>query len=953
MPKELIEKLEAFRKKEKLSTLELCRRMGVYPVTFRRWKKFGRITESYERLITDFLLKNSKDSIKATASVPEARYSSDIAIIGIGCYYPGASNVRELWENIVSRRVQFRRMLDQRLPLSEYYNEDPKFPDTTYLTKAAFLENFQFDWAKLRIPKKTVESTDIAHWLALDIALKTFEDAGYKLSEIPLQNTGVIVGNTLTGEQTRSQTLRLRWPFVQKALNATLGHRGMSLEDRSSIALEMEQIYKSAFYPVTEDSLAGGLANTIAGRICNYLNLKGGGYIVDGACSSSLLAVATAADALKMGNMDLALAGGVDISLDPFELVGFAKAGALAKDQMRVYDQRAAGFLPGEGCGFVLLKRLNDAIRDKNYVYATIKGWGISSDGKGGIMEPSSSGQSFAIGRAYKDLPYKISDVDFVEGHGTGTTKGDKVELEGISTAIENSLDKVKKDKHSCGVTSFKSIVGHTKAAAGVGGLIKAVLAVNQRVLPPTASCTEPNEVFQDKAKYLYPIIQGGMLDSNKVARAGISSAGFGGINCHITIESKDKPKESLRSKIDERALFVSQQQTEVFVFSSRTTLHLKKIIQRFKEDLRNISIAEMADLAALLNKKASKRLPIRMAIVADSPEHLYEALILVEQEISIVQLKEGQIHKIVTKTPNTYIVLSNAAKKCRIGFLYPGQGSQRLNMARVLVERFTWARDLLSISKIPLYDHMYKATDKFITKEDQQEFDKQLTDTRITQPAIILSSLIWSEFLSKLGVEPECVAGHSLGELIAFYKAGAFNKEALIKFAELRGSLMAQKGSGNAGMASLLCSRQKAESLIGKISGNIIIANINSPSQIVISGGNKEIGKALELAGKESISARRLNVSNAFHSSFMKDASNKIKASKVLPGTYSPNSVGVYSGMVGKLLDKKVELREYFSKQVISPVNFVGVIEEISKVSDVLIEVRTRESTHRFGQSY
>ena len=446
--------------------------------------------------------------------------------------------------------------------------------------------------------------------------------------------------------------------------------------------------------------------------------------------------------------MDLALAGGVDISLDPFELVGFSRAGALAKDQMRVYDQRAAGFLPGEGCGFVLLKRLNDALRDKNYVYAVIKGWGISSDGKGGIMEPSSSGQSFAIGRAYKDLPYKISDVDFVEGHGTGTTKGDKVELEGIASAIEKSTTKGHKGIHSCGVTSFKSIVGHTKAAAGVGGLIKAVLAVNQRVLPPTASCSEPNEVFQDKAKVLYPIIQGGLLDANKIARAGISSAGFGGINCHITVESKDKPKQNLKPKIDERALFVSQQQTEVFVFSSRTTSHLKKVVQRFKEDLRNISFAELADLAALLNKKAGKRLPVKVAIVVDSPEHLYEALCLLEEEIDSVQLKEGQVHKIVTKSPNTYIVLSNGIKKCRVGFLYPGQGSQRLNMTRVLVERYPWARDLLGISKISLYDYIYKATDKFFTKEDTQEFEKQLSDTKITQPAIILSSLIWTEFL-------------------------------------------------------------------------------------------------------------------------------------------------------------------------------------------------------------
>ncbi len=705
MSGQLINKLEGFRKKNGLSKLALCRLLGIYPLTYRRWKKSGHITQAYKRLITNFLLKKNLpiSQERDNETFETASLCSDIAVIGVGCYYPGAANVSELWENILARRVQFRRMLDQRLPLSDYYDEDPKSTDKTYLTKAAFLENFQFDWGRLRIPKKTVESTDIVHWLALDIALKTFEDAGYKLSEIPLQNTGVIVGNTLTGEQTRSQSLRLRWPYVQKVLNATLGHLGKSIEERSQIASEMEKIYKSAFYPVTEDSLAGGLANTIAGRICNYLNLKGGGYIVDGACSSSLLAVATAADALKMGNMDLALAGGVDISLDPFELVGFSRAGALAKDQMRVYDQKANGFLPGEGCGFVLLKRLNDAIRDKNYVYAVIKGWGISSDGRGGIMEPSSSGQSFAIGRAYKDLEYKISDVDFVEGHGTGTTKGDRVELEGIATAIDKTIKKGDDNKRGCGITSFKSIVGHTKAAAGVGGLIKAILAVNQRVLPPTANCTNPNEVFNDKAKHLYPIIQGGKLPPDQIVRAGISSAGFGGINCHITVESKDEPKKELKSKLDEGALFVSHQETEVFVFTSRTTIHLEKIIQKFKEDLRNISIAEMADLAALLNKKVKNRLPIKAAIVTDSPEHLYEALVAIEQEIQNVQLEEGKIHRVKSLDPMTSIILSNGVKKCRIGFLYPGQGSQRLNMTRTMVERYKWAKDLFDLSKLPL----------------------------------------------------------------------------------------------------------------------------------------------------------------------------------------------------------------------------------------------------------
>ncbi len=935
MSEKLFRRLERFRLRNTLSILAFCKQLDTSPVNYHRWKKARHIVGPYKKILEDFLDRNDNPQ-----GFPQSSYkvASNIAVIGIACYYPGANNLKDLWGNILARRVQFRRMLDQRLPLSQYYDADIKSPEKTYLTKAAFIENFKFDWDRLRIPRKTVESTDIAHWLALDTALKTFEDAGYKLRDIPLQNTGVIVGNTLTGEQTRSQSLRLRWPYVNKVLKTTMTHLSMGQENQNRLAHEMEKIYKSAFYPITEDSLSGGLANTIAGRICNYLNLKGGGYIVDGACSSSLLSVATAADALKMGNMDLALAGGVDVSLDPFELVGFAKAGALAKDQMRVYDQHANGFLPGEGCGFVLLKRLEDAIKDKNYIYAVIKGWGISSDGKGGIMEPSSSGQSFAIERAYKDLEYKISDVDFVEGHGTGTAKGDRVELEGIATAIAKAAQK--NNSRLCGVTSFKSIVGHTKAAAGVGGLIKAICAVNQRILPPTANCSEPNDVFQDKAKGLYPIMQGSILLQGTKAKAGISSAGFGGINCHITVESKDLPKQTLKSEIEERALFVSNQKTEVFVFAARTTIHLQKVIQKFKEDLRNISIAEMADLAALLNKKARNRLPIKASIVADSPENLYEALKSLEKEITATPVEEGQIYRIQANDSNTHIILSHTVKTKRIGFIYPGQGSQRLNMTRTLVERYKWARDLLNLSKLPLYDLIYKSTDKFSTKEDQQEFEKQIADTKITQPAIIASSLIWTEFLSRLGIDPECVAGHSLGELIAFYRAGAFSKETLIKFAELRGRLMASRGRFSGSMVSLFCSKNQAEELIGKVTGNIVIANINSPTQVIVSGGHKEIERTVVLAEKEGISLYRLNVSNAFHSSFMKEASEKIQSSKILPDSFKVGDIKVYSGMSATALSSKVNLKEYFSKQVISPVSFVDTIEAISKNCDVLIEV-------------
>ncbi len=939
MSGQLFKKLEKFRKQHKLSILKACKEIGCNNVTYHRWKKSKQIIGPYKKIVEEFLDK-SEPHPQHPAAIP-----SEIAVIGIACYYPGAHNVKELWENILSRRVQFRRILDQRLPLKDYYSEDPRFPDKSYLTKAAFIDGFEFDWSKLRIPKKTFESTDIVHWLALDTALKTFENAGYEMDKIPLQNTGVILGNTLTGEQTRSLTLRLRWPYVQKTLDATLKSFGIKEEERSRLSEAMEKIYKSAFFPITEDSLSGGLANTIAGRICNYLNLKGGGYIVDGACSSSLLAVATAANALKLGEMDLVLAGGVDISLDPFELVGFSKVGALAKDQMRVYDQRAEGFIPGEGCGFVLLKRLEDAVKDKDYIYAVIKGWGISSDGKGGIMEPSSGGQATAIQRAYKQAGYTLADVDFIEGHGTGTTKGDRVELEGIATALKMARqDRHKKaakrmDGRLCGVTSFKSIVGHTKAAAGIGGFIKAVLAVNQRILPPTANCQQPNEVFENEAKQLYPLIHGSIYSPEKTVKAGISSAGFGGINCHITIESKAEPNKKLKPEITEEALFASNQNTEVFVFASRTITHLQKLIQKFKEDLRNISMAEMADLSARLNKKVKANAPIKIAVVTDSPEHLYEALCAVEKELELGSLQEGQILEVKSSDPLTFILLGNRVKDNRIGFLYSGQGAQRLNMTRTLVERFAWARDLLNITRLPIGEYVYKPEDQFLTKEEKEEFRMKLSRTEITQPAIAFSSLVWTEFLSKLDIEPEAAGGHSLGELLAFYKGGAFDKKTLLRFAELRGKSMAA-GSKSAGMVSLFCDYSRAKEIVSRVKGNIVISNINSPNQTVVSGGKKEIERVIELAKTENIATYLLPVSNAFHSSFMEEASKKVQSARILEETFRPAKIKIYSCIDGRVIEDKVNLREYFAKQILSPVNFIKLVESMSEKCDLFIEV-------------
>src|SRR5438128_1945704 len=351
---------------------------------------------------------------------------SSIAIVGLACVYPDARTPAELWENVLAQRRAFRRLPSERLRAEDYLSADRGAPDRTYCAEAAVIEGYEFDRVAYRVVGSTFRSADLAHWLALDVASQALADAGFAEGEgLPRETRGVLLGNTLTGEFSRANVMRLRWPYVRRVVEARLVEEGWTEGQRREFLDALETQYKEPFPPVGEETLAGGLSNTIAGRICNHFDLKGGGYTVDGACASSLLAITNACQSLVSGDLAVALAGGVDLSLDPFELVGFAKTGALAPEEMRVYDARSAGFWPGEGCGFVALMRHEDALAMGRRIYATICGWGVSSDGSGGITRPEVDGQLLAIRRAYRRAGVEADTVAYFEGHGTGTQVGD------------------------------------------------------------------------------------------------------------------------------------------------------------------------------------------------------------------------------------------------------------------------------------------------------------------------------------------------------------------------------------------------------------------------------------------------------------------------------------------------------------------------------------------------
>ena len=706
--------------------------------------------------------------------------SSDIAVIGIGCWYPGAKNPQLLWENILTRRKQFRKMPDKRLPLSEYYDPDPTAEDKTYGTRAAVIDGFQFDYEGKGFPCTTFEATDITHWLALEVALQALSDAGYDRDNIH-NNCGVILGNTLTGEFTRSNSMRTRWPFVRRTLRAAAQHQGLTRDQTEHLAQVMEQYYKSVFPPVTEDTLAGGLSNTIAGRICNYLDIHGGGYTVDGACASSLLAVTTAAKALAEGEIDLALAGGVDVSLDNFELIGFAKTSALTSGAMSVYGSDASGFIPGEGCGFVVLKRLEDAEADNDYIYARLCGWGISSDGGGvGLTAPSSEGQSLALQRAYAKADYTLRDIDFIEGHGTGTPRGDETELRGIAATLEMEGNGLAR---KCGVTSLKSIIGHTKAAAGIGGFIKAVMAVNRRIIPPTADCNNPHAIFENEAKCLYPVLDGEVHSHEDTLRAGIFVMGFGGINCHVTIASGDAPSNKLAPTLSERSILASDQDSEIFVWEAVSYSELQAKIGTAIGYVEGMCEGELMDYSNHLAKDLKGELPIRAAVVAGLVEELRQNLSRLKKSITEIAPDPGKMFV----SPENDVWLSNQIRKQRVAFLFPGQGSQQVNMTRALVERFSWAQKIVQQvdnKVMGISDFMFRPLARAVDQQEVREWSRQLAQTEVAQPAICLSSLLWVKFLTNCGISPDLAGGHSLGELTAFYMAGAFKDMELISFA-------------------------------------------------------------------------------------------------------------------------------------------------------------------------
>ena len=809
-----------------------------------------------------------------------------VAIVGLACRYPDADDPSQLWRSVLARRRAFRALPPGRLDPAHRAGA-PHDPDSTTVHRAGVLRGWTFDRQRFRVPGTLYRAADPTHWLALEVAADALADAGFPDGTgLDRDRVGVVLGNSLTGEFTRAATIRLRWPFLRSAFAAALG----DAPDAAAVLDRAGDLIRSAFPEPTDETLAGGLSNTIAGRISNHFDFHGTGYTVDGACASSLLAVITASRALVAGELDFALAGGVDLSLDPFEMVGFARIGALADTEMRVYDARPTGFLPGEGCGIVALVRADEARRRDLRVYATIAGWGTSSDGAGGLTRPERDGQARALRRAYRAARIDPGEVTLVEGHGTGTAVGDTVELRALR-AVRGSRPA------TAALGSVKANIGHTKAAAGAASLIKAALAIHHRILPPTTGCVTPHELLDPDAG-LEVLAEPRPWDVN-LPRAAVSAFGFGGINTHVVLEGRYSRHTGRRGVLP-AGVPTAPPADDIVLVEAATVTELGDRLRALAGWAPALSDAELHDVAATAAATATGTAPLRCALVAADPPALAAAA---SSAAAMLDTWAGG----VALDEEAGVALA-AGGPARVGLLLPGQA------APVRSDLGALGRLVAGVPDLP---EAGDGTDR-------------------AQPAIVRQSVAGLRWLDRLGCTPVGAVGHSLGELTAAAWGGALSLDAAVRLAAERGRLMQLHGERATGMLAVELPEAAAAELAGE--HGLQVAAVNAPDRTVLAGTEAALEAALATATARGVAAARLPVTHGFHSPAMA-AAQAAWAATLTDTPFAPVSRPVHSTVTGRPLAGD-DLRAVLTRQLTAPVRFHAAARELAQSCDLLVEV-------------
>lgn len=832
-----------------------------------------------------------------------------IAVVAAACEYSESASPAQLWQTVLHGRRCFREIPPSRLRLADYGGDGP---DSIYPIEAALLENYQFDRARFSIPLSLYERTDLSHWLALDVASRALNSLEIAKAGEQSDRTAVIVANTLTGEFSRANLMRYRWPYVERVLRRVGGEAGAGLTERLN---DIRADYCAPFPPPDEDSLAGSLANTIAGRIANFHGLRGGAFTVDGACASSLVAVVSACEKLATGDVDCIVVGAVDLSLDPFELVGFARNGALARDLMRVFDEHSAGFWPGEGCGFIVLTTEHAAQRNGWPVLGWVCGAAMSTDGVGSLTLPTADGQLLASRRAWMRAGLNPGHADYFEAHGTGTAVGDPIELEGLARLVEGS------NAPPVPVGSIKAQIGHTKAAAGMAGLLKALAICRERVIPATVGCEHEHPTLASLRTRVVVAKDVRPLGHDRAVTVGINSFGFGGVNCHVVLQGLPAPSPRASACPSLPSVEREGLRDQPFLLQARTRELLASHLLALKSRAQTLSRAQVADLAAgiglaLEGDKVAGANPgyWRACVIAATPLALREACALARESLLGAGDSAGG-------TGESFEWAAPTERKPRVAVVFPGQGLVHSIRPLDWCARFPFLND--GASRVSV-----------VAECDPNE-------TSQLQPFLAESAIAGIALLDALGIDADLVFGHSFGELSALHAAGVLDPTQFRQLARDRGTCMHEHGQPGA-MAALIADAATAARLAHAF--DLDIACVNGANSHVLAGDTAQVQALLRECALRGTATHLLPTTLPFHSRGMGKAALAFRRRFSSPLSMTTGRRQVISTLTGELLSTGVDLAQHLCDQFTQPVRFAQAMS-LAGECDLVIDAGIGDS--------
>jgi acyl transferase domain-containing protein len=847
---------------------------------------------SCEKTVLRFIeeKKMKSDNSGSNRKLNRQLQQNPIAIIGMASLFPQAKNLREYWQNIINKTDCITDVPSTHWSVEDYYDPNPRTPeDKTYCKRGGFIPEVDFNPMEFGIPPSILEVTDVSQLLSLLVAKAAMEDAGYGESrDFDREFVGVVLGVAMAKQLGMPLSARLEYPVWEKVLKSS----GLSDEETQKIVDKI----RSAYVKWDENAFPGMLANVVAGRIANRLNFGGMNCVVDAACASSFGALKVAISELVEYRSDMMLTGGVDTDNTIMAYISFSKTPAVSPgENVKPFDAKSDGMMLGEGIGMVVLKRLEDAQRDGDRIYAVIRGIGTSSDGRyKSIYAPRKEGQIKALERAYDDAGFSPATVGLMEAHGTGTMAGDPTEFGSLRDFF--ALHDTKKQHIALG--SVKSQIGHTKAAAGAASLIKTALALHHKVLPPTINITEPNPKLNinNSAFYLNtetrPWIK---AEGEAPRRAGISSFGFGGTNYHVVLEEYNAEQE--------QPYRLHNTPSEVLLFAPNSP----ELITKLEATLANLQSPDGARHYNQLTLECqSITIPHNAARIGFVAENIQEACKLLQIAVETLKLKQS-----ATNWEHPQGIFYRAAGmelNGKVVALFSGQGSQYLEMGREAVMNFPALRRLYGrMDSLLIQDNLQPISEIVFPRPVFEETEKTaqmatLQRTEYAQPAIGVFSAGLYSILQQAGFKADFTAGHSFGELTALWAAGVLSEDDYLYLVKSRGQAMAAPKDPDHDAGSMLAVKEEISKIepVLRHFPQVAIANYNSPSQVVLAGPTAEIIKIHNTFQELGYGAVQLPVSAAFHTPLIAFAQKSFAIATKSVNFQAPK-IPVFSNVTGK----------------------------------------------------